>query len=282
MKIAVLSDIHGNLAALRAVLNDLRKNGADHIILAGDYVTDGPQPDGVLDTLAELKSATMIRGNREDYMLKGENGIPAEWLEFEQLGALLWTYQRLSRTHMEFMRRMKPQATVELEFTDAIRVVHGSPYDTSELLFPDRFPERLERAINMTAENVLICGHTHEAWSKQYGTCLVVNPGSVGLHFNRSHSAEYAMLVWTGNRWIAEHREAPYDLGDVEKQMVDSGLSQACPIWSKAVMAALRTGRNIPIELIHYAKRLMEERGYEPSCFVPNEIWRLADQLWEW
>jgi predicted phosphodiesterase len=59
----------------------------------------------------------------------------------------------------------------------------------------------------MTAENVLICGHTHEAWSRQYGPRLVVNPGSVGLHFNRNRGAEYAMLVWTGTQWIAEHRE---------------------------------------------------------------------------
>ena len=282
MKIAVLSDIHGNLAALRAVLNDLRMNRTDHIILAGDYVTDGPQPDRVLDILAELKSATMIKGNREDYMLTGENGIPAEWREYEQLGALLWTYQRLSRTHMEFIRSMKPQATVRLEPADAIRVVHGSPYDSSELLFPDRFPERMERALKMTAENVLICGHTHEAWSRQYGTRLVVNPGSVGLHFNRNRSAEYALLIWTGTKWIAEHREVTYDLGDVEKQMADSGLSKACPIWSKVVLMALRTGRNIPIELIRSAKKLMEERGCEPNHFVPNEIWRLADQLWEW
>lgn len=78
MKIAVLSDIHGNLTAFNAVLNDINKLDIDTFIIAGDHIVDCPQPNEVLEKIKSL-NAYVIKGNREDYILNYHKGMCNEW-----------------------------------------------------------------------------------------------------------------------------------------------------------------------------------------------------------
>ena len=84
MRIGVLADVHGNLTALQAIIRDLKKQGIDEYIIAGDLIADCAQPNEVLSFIQSLK-ATVIKGNREDYVLKFLNGEHEEWNQYEQI-----------------------------------------------------------------------------------------------------------------------------------------------------------------------------------------------------
>lgn len=281
MNIAVLSDIHSNLIALKAVLADIETQNVQYVIIAGDHVGDGPHPGEVLRVVTGL-DAIIIRGNKEEYILNYDAGFVPEWEHHQQMAPILWTYHRLDRTEIDFLRQLPDQTVVGGEGMSPIRVVHGSPDDVFEQLDPERNPQRVEDVLAKIGESVLVCGHTHKAWHRRYGAKFVVNPGSVGLHFNQKQCAEYAILRWDDREWKVEHREVPYDLNRLEECFQTSGLFRECRIWSQTVLWGLRNGRNITLEFLAFAYRLAEEAGYRGCKYVPDEIWELAERTWDW
>jgi predicted phosphodiesterase len=117
-----------------------------------------------------------------------------------------------------------------------------------EHLYPDKHPERVQKTLGCLEEPVLICGHTHEQWTKRYDKKLIVNPGSVGLHFNDNQCAEYALLKWQNNQWEVELKEVYYDLQKLENKFISSGMLEECTIWAKTIIMGIKCGRNISIE----------------------------------
>jgi protein phosphatase len=133
LRLAVLSDIHGNLPALQAVLDDLAPARPDGFILAGDY-TGCPQAVETIQILRGLKG-WMIQGNGEASLRRFDRGdAPAEWKTLRQFGLLRWDYARLKDETREFLYKLPEQQIVHLDNTATIRVVHGStrsPYEKS-------------------------------------------------------------------------------------------------------------------------------------------------------
>lgn len=281
MRIAVLSDIHSNLHALDAVLDDVKKHNVNEMIVAGDLIGDGPQPKEVIGRIYKMTN-NIIKGNREEYMIKLHNGEYPEWFNYEQMSAVIWTYNKLTDDDFDIINNLPEQIVVHIEGTKSIRVVHGSLFDMSELLYPDKHTERLHKTLENLNESVLICGHSHEQWSKRYCNKLVVNPGSVGIHFNDSKSAEYALLNWNENRWDVELRKVPYDLNKLFKSFTQSGLLEECPVWTKTIIDGLSMGRDVSIEFLKFAYELAEEQEKHKVNYVPNHIWKKADMLWNW
>lgn len=280
MYVAVLSDIHSNLLGLEAVLKDIKNYKISHIIVAGDLIWDGPHPKEVLDRIFEL-NASLIQGNREDKMIKYHNGTESEWDLYDQMSAAVWTYNRLDKSDIEKIASLPEQLVVKLPDTDPIRVVHGSPFSMYEALYPDQYPEKIEKVLEWLEESVLICGHSHQQWTKKYNDKLLVNPGSVGLHFNENKCAEYALLKWDKNQWNVELKEVQYDLHELENMFISSGLLDECAIWSKSIIKGMKCGRDITIEFVRFAYSLAREEGYNDG-YVPNDIWKKADSMWNW
>jgi len=279
MKIAILSDIHGNLTAFNVVLNDINKLGVDKFIIAGDHVVDCPQPNEVLEKIKNL-DAYVIKGNREKYVLNYHKGIHKEWIKHKQMEATVWTHNAIDEDNMKYIDQLPEQLNISLPKMDSIRVVHGSPFDMREELFQDKYPERIERVLKGIKEDVLICGHTHESWSKMAYNKLIVNPGSVGLPINKNKFAEYAVLTWNYSKWVASHHQVEYNLKELEQVFFQSGLLKKCRAWSRVILQSIKEGSIMTPDFIEYAYELAEKNGFNNLKLIPNCMWDKAEELW--
>jgi putative phosphoesterase len=281
MRLAVLSDIHANLPALEAVLTDIEGRGVDGFILAGDYF-GCPYP---LETMRLLRSldAWMIRGNSDMGPLRYQVGdAPSAWYTHRQFAILRWTYRHLDAETLDFLRSLPEQCVVEIPGTAAIRVVHGSPRDPAESIFPRRRPDTLEVALAQIEEPVLVCGHTHRPWTVQQGNRLALNPGAVCGPLDGYVGAQYALLTWTGALWEAELYRVSYDVPVVQAAFEESGVLEEVGAFARTLVRCLGTGRNVTEDFLAYARWLAAEAGVEAAKVIPDAIWEEADATYDW
>jgi putative phosphoesterase len=277
-RLAVFADIHGNLPALEAALEEIKAEAVDGILIAGDMVA-GPNPQAVIDRLREL-GGLMIRGNNENYILRFLSGEAPEWWYTSQQWAFThWNYRQLDAETLEFIRALPEQRVIHLSGTDVIRVVHGSPRNIAELVYPDKDISLLDIALAQTTEPVLIFGHTHLSWQLQRCGRLAFNPGSLSGQFNGKPCGGYALLTWEGGQWQAELRELPYDIDLIHKSFRESGLLDEGGAVARYFLRDLETGTNSLPRFVEYAWEMTRKAGLEEAPFVPDHIWAQADRL---
>ena len=281
MRLAVLSDIHGNLPALQAILEDLERVRPDGFILAGDY-TGCPQAVETLQTLRRLKG-WMIQGNGEASLRRVECGdAPAEWMTLRQFGLLRWDYARLTDETREFLNKLPEQQIVNLDNTAPIRVVHGSIRSPYEKVTPDGDALALEQMIGNIDEAVLICGHTHIPWHREIQSRLIFNPGAVCGPLDGSIGAQYAILRWERQRWRVEHHRVDYDINAVRRSFQESGLLEAGGYLARSFLLSIESGRNVADEFLTYAYRLKQDAQMNATEFIPDDIWEQAGRSFDW
>ena len=198
--LALLYDVHGNLAALDAVLADARAQGADRWLLGGDYALFGPEPDATVDRLRTLAPALWLRGNGErwtdDPGAAPDNALVPAAIEAcrEALGATL--VAELGGLPEEGLH-------------EETRYVHASPVSDVRSFLPQPGGDEAELLAGVR-EPRLVFGHTHLPFRRisTAGGIELVNPGSVGLPYDGDQRAAYA-LVHADRR--VEHRRVPYD-----------------------------------------------------------------------
>jgi putative phosphoesterase len=196
MKIAIISDIHGNAVALEAVLKDLSQQGnADHIIVAGDIFAFGPAPNEVLTTVRQLPHAHFLLGNTDRYLLQETypstpNGD--DWKD-KLLLSFRWTAERLGLEGVRFLKTLPPFQVIQ-EGNRQLLVVHGSPRSDEEGLTVKTAAEDLENMPVGPKVAVIACGHTHVPMDRTIEGVRVVNAGSVGLPFDGDPRACYAVI----------------------------------------------------------------------------------------
>jgi hypothetical protein len=131
------------------------------------------------------------------------------------------------------------------------------------------------------AEPVAICGHTHIPWQQQAGPQLALNPGAVCGPLDGEPAAQYALLHWTGDGWHVEHRALPYDLAAARDAWRESGLLEAGGGFARAILAALQTGRNVPILFFQHVTNAAAAAGYA-GLDVPDAVWEQAEHSFDW
>lgn len=242
MKIAAFSDIHGNLAALDAVLSDARQSGADVMVNLGDILSGALYPSQTADRLMALGLPT-IRGNHERQLLCGDPSRMGPSDRFAHLA--------LRDDQLSWIRDLP--ATLQL--VEDVLLVHGSPEGdlnyfletvTEHGCRPATSDEVESRARGADA-TLILCGHTHLQRSMRLGDGrLIVNPGSVGLQAYEddlpfahrmemgSPHARYALVTRTGSGWDVEFRAVEYDWHEAANVAARNGR----PDWE----TALRTG----------------------------------------
>lgn len=298
-RLALLSDVHGNLPALEAVLADVRQYDVDGIVIAGDS-TGGPQQIEVID---RLRSTTewIIRGNNEDYLLAYRSGeVPEAWWTSKQWAMMRWSYQQLDTEMLAFIASLPGQRVIEMDGLGAVRVLHGSPRSASEHLFPDQDPEALAVfrwagmlpadkdptplaiALEGIEEPVVVCGHSHIPWQQELADQLVVNPGSVGAGNNGDPRAQYALLTETSGRVKITFRAVAYDLGQVRAVYEESGLLAAGGGFARACLQGIETGRNVPLELVTFAYQIAAQAGHTGEGILPDDLWQQAVDRFHW
>lgn len=253
MKLAVISDIHGNLLALEAVLADIAGQGVDQTVNLGDILSGPLQPAETADLLM-ARNFTTIRGNHERQVLE----LLDQGQHLDPLGTDGYTAGQLTSAQVAWIRSLP--ARLELAGGDVL-LCHGTPgsdliywMETTVSGFPDAHPTGIRPA---TAEEVflrlgdespqthslVLCGHTHVPRMVQCGNLLVVNPGSVGLQAydddhphphvveNGAPHARYALVEKTAQGWRADLRAVPYDHMAASK----AAFSRGRPDWAYAL-----------------------------------------------
>jgi putative phosphoesterase len=179
MRVALLSDLHGNAVALRAVLADTERIGVDRIVCLGDVATLGPSPHEVIEILRSL-GCPCIRGNHDDFLL--DEQLIEKYTDAPPIvQAVRACRESLSATDLDFLGTFLPTLDVDLEGT-ALALFHGSPRSNTEDLLATTSADALDAALG-TRSTVMVGGHTHIQMLRQHHGTLLVNPGSVGLPF---------------------------------------------------------------------------------------------------
>lgn len=232
MRIAFISDIHGNFIALQAVLADIKRQGIDQVVSLGDTVSLGPQPKEVLDTLKELKSIN-IKGNHDEAILAPERAAQYEITE-HLVPDLHWCREHLTESDLEFIRSF--ERTHEISFPNGIKALafHGSPLKPTHIILSTTPAETLDSYFVGQTAGVFIGGHSHIQMHRRYGKKLVVNSGSVGNAFVHPYSpgntpkllpwAEYAIITQSGESLDVDLRRVSFDTSALLDIIKASGL----------------------------------------------------------
>ena len=217
MRVGFISDIHGNLLALDAVLADLEQQQLDQVVCLGD-VCFGPQPHECLERIRAL-GCPVIMGNWDRGSVDGLP--PAD----DPVGMMLheiavWWAALLNDEDRAFVRTFEPTLELTLDNGAKMLCFHGSPQSFSDWIFATTPDDQLETMFNGFDAPVLVGGHTHLQMLRRFGRSVIVNPGSVGQPFSQwwpkpirvAHWAEYGVIESSGDHLEIDLRRVPYDV----------------------------------------------------------------------
>ena len=231
MRLALISDQHGNDVAFHAAVEDIERVGADRVVCLGDVVQGGAQPAETLDRLAAVGAETIL-GNADHFVLDQDVFGPDEPPTPEQLEVREWTLSQLEERHLEQIRDFVP--TLELEVDGHMLLFfHGSPRSHQDILLPETEEELGPWLVDA---DLLAGGHTHKQWTRRIGSALFVNPGSVGLAYDHHQPeddfrfdpvAEYALLTLGPHGPAVEFRRVRYPLAELRDIVLASGRPNA-------------------------------------------------------
>lgn len=208
MKLGLMADIHGNKAALEAVLESAPR--VDSWVCMGDVVGYYPDVNEVCEILISI-SATVVRGNHDAYVL-GQLSVDARKME---LCRTAWTREHLRKDYYQWLSTLSVEVNLRLE-GKRLKVRHASPWDEETYLYPD---SPLLSQIQLDRDAYFLCGHTHHSLVAVAGDGYVVNPGSVGQPRDYNPGASYAVLNLENG--AIEHRRAPYDVVSYQRYLSD-------------------------------------------------------------
>jgi putative phosphoesterase len=236
--VAVVTDIHGNLPALEAVLARIEELGIERVYCGGDLVGYGPHPNEVC-ALIEDREIPTIYGNY-DYAIGRDLedcGCAYPTQRERDLGqrSVDWTLAHTDQRSKDFMRGLPFDLHFDVGET-AVHLVHGSPRKVNEYLFEEKPASLYERLAGAEQSDVLVFGHTHKPWVREYGDVLFVNCGSVGKPKDGDPRAAFALLQATGPSVGVGIERVEYDAEAVAREVAAAGLPQEYA--EKLVLAA--------------------------------------------
>ncbi|GIW35796.1 metallophosphoesterase [Meiothermus sp.] len=290
MRVAILSDIHGNLPALEAVLADLQEVRPRLVVVNGDIVNRGPSNREVLERLLDLSSSKQGRalapegfwftlGNHDDLLVKWAQRDPSlnDLYTDPLFEPTAWSVAQLSRDHLDWLGSLPFQVVIEeaprralgldkaegLGESVLVRATHGSPrhyregYDEHQTLstlveISEDYPARL-----------LVGSHTHRPFMYQLGEALVLNSGAVGAPFNGDVRAQYVVVEIGENHVQVDFRQIPYNLQVALQAYYDSGLMEAGGLGADIFYHETRTARSMLMHFWQWAEAQTRPRDWD-------------------
>jgi putative phosphoesterase len=253
VRLAVLSDVHGNVAALEAALADISKHNPDRILVAGDLCFYGPRPAETVDRLRALQAegAGIIAGNTDVAVADFDYAGAFPWLDDVPVGhraAAEWAHEQLSSEQLEWVRGLPSERRV---WADGVLVLacHGSPGSQTAGLPTDLDPTVTMERVTRTDARVVACGHTHIANVRELGRKLIVNPGSCGVAFDGDPAACWALVT-------VPEQPAGDDVDEDDEEVVDMANPTAelfRPAYDAAAASEEVAQRGLPTDVYRAA-----------------------------
>ena len=244
MRVLVLSDIHGNADALRAVLEHAR--GWDEVWVLGDLVDYGPEPHVVVDTVRELEPRVIVRGNHDNAVAFGVDCFCDPRIhELSVYTRENISLKLLSRDQVEWLRSLPIKQRIQIS-DHVFYIVHGSPLSPLYGYLRPDMPEekilehlsvpsmRLGKRGRLVSADVVVVGHTHIPFRLCVKDLVVVNPGSVGQPRDGVPAASYMIL--DTETLETRHYRVKYDIGKVLKKLESLGLEERYYEWLKRIL----------------------------------------------
>jgi len=229
-RLAVLSDVHGNLEALTAVRAALRKERPDAVVIAGDHVFNGPDPACVVDALREMEAtgAAIVQGNTDVAVADFDYAAAFPWftdgVPDTFRAAAEWAHDALGDERLGWLRRLPAERRLVLDDT-LILGCHASPGSQTQGFDAQLDPTVILERVARTDARVIVCGHTHLPEVRDLGWKLIVNDGSAGYVFDGDPTASWALVEFGAGEIRAEIRRAEFDTMTVANAISARGLA---------------------------------------------------------
>lgn len=241
--LALLSDIHGNLPALEAVVADVCARRPDAVYVLGDIVHGCVWSPEVMDLLL-ARGWPMLIGNHDDAVLQlGAPRMEARYADQKRYAGLWWTRARLTTVHLARLAALPLEFALTFPDAPPLRLLHGLPGNFFVGFRPDSPGDWAAKHLAPVGESTVVGGHTHVAMVRSIRRWLVINSGSVGAPYDGDPSASYAWLEGSRDGWQAEIRRVSYDRAAVEVGYRASGLAAAgcvlVEMFHRSVMSGL-------------------------------------------
>ena len=239
MRIALISDIHGNIVSLEAVLQDIERENVDQLICLGDLVTLGPNPVAVMDRIRNL-GCECILGNHDFFLINPSvlhEYMDAPWFA----DSIAWCAKQLRPQDFEFLHTFKPTLEVPLSAEHNLFCFHGSPKSNTDIILAMTPPTTVDELLDGKRATVMAGGHTHMQMMRQHKGIMLINTGSVGMPFEQAlfvHSprylpwAEYAIINCEQEVVSVELKRVPVSVDKLIEAANTSSLPDAT-VWMK-------------------------------------------------
>ncbi len=230
MRVAAMYDIHGNLPALEAVLEDIRRADVDHIVVGGD-VLPGPMPRETLECLRNLDiSVQFIQGNGDREVLALMRGIETGTVPEPYRAVMRWNAEQLHPEDEQFLGAWPKTIRVEIDELGEVLFCHATPRNDTEIFTRLTSEDRLRPVFEGLNVPLVICGHTHMQFDRTIGSVRVVNAGSVGMPFGEPGA--YWLLLGPD----IQLRHTPYDLANAAERICKTEYPQAQDFAARNVL----------------------------------------------
>jgi putative phosphoesterase len=228
-RVAILSDVHGNAAALDEVRKAIRKERPEAVIVAGDLVFNGPEPSAAVDGVRELEAegAIVVQGNTDVAVADFDYSAAFPWLTdgvpdtFR--AAAEWAHDELGDERLAWLRRLPSERRLRLEDT-MLLACHASPGSQTQGFDQALDPSVILERASRTDARVICCGHTHLPEVRDLGWKMIVNDGAAGYIFDGDPTASWALVTVDGDDVTAEIRRTPFDALAVSNAISARGL----------------------------------------------------------
>jgi predicted phosphodiesterase len=265
--LAVLSDIHGNLPALEAVMNDLAGTHVDQVVVAGDVINWGPFSAACVDIVAR-EGWPVIRGNNEYYLLDYNTPrAPAGWRDERQWPLLPWLHEQLRGSRQQRIAAWPDYISLRFPDGPPIRMVHGSCRSPWEGIYAlDEEMVNLTK-LGGTEESYIIAGHTHLAMDMQVNRWRVFNPGTVGVPLDGTFCAQYMLLRTTGDGWLPEFRRVSFDHAPLFDEFERQAFTSRCGVMGQMVLDEFCTARLVVMPFLTWRNAECTDAPITPELY---------------
>ena len=257
IKIAIISDIHANSVALKEILKDAQKCGAEEYLFLGDQVNDLPFGNETLEIVKKI-SNKVLKGNKEQYLIEYEK--ENYYWDNIQFKNTIFLYNELSKENMEYIKTLPISMSLEYEGVK-ILISHGSPTSVTEFIH-EYDDEVINKYTKDLKEDILIFGHTHnKMWHKVCNNKLIINAGCAGVSPHYKAKSEYVLLEVKDSKIInVDYKLIDYDIEEVKKKIIESGILEYDKVLMNLTYLSLSGYGNIRESFFAEARDKMLER----------------------